>query len=54
MSVKRWWGIRHVRWMWYLWRAHVWARRFRKMGLGNGKPSEVDYTIAGLIWDGKA
>lgn len=51
--MKRWWGIRHIRYYWGLWRCQVWADRFGSAGIGLGiiNPSDIDYL--NKIWKGE-
>ena len=43
--MTRWWGIRHLRWMYYSYRVHSHSRMWAKAGVGWGFPNESD-----LVW----
>lgn len=51
--MKRWWGIRHVRWLWYDYQVYKHAAFWRSVGIGVGGPNESDLKILQMIWDGE-
>lgn len=51
--MKRWWGIRHVRWLIGTYRVHRWAIKWHQMGLGLGVPNEHDLMVLDKIWKGE-
>lgn len=52
--MKRLWGIRHVRYLWYCYQVHRWAQLWHRHGIGLGWPNEADLRALDRIWDGKA
>ena len=42
ITIKRMWGIRHVRYFYLKWRVLVWAERWGRMGIGLGCPNPSD------------
>lgn len=47
------WGIRHVRYLFYLSRVHAWARAWARVGIGLGVPNDSDMRFLDEIWRGK-
>ena len=52
-TMKRWWGIRHVRWLYLDFRVHRWAWMCGQVGLGVGRPNESDLRALDAIWRGE-
>jgi hypothetical protein len=52
--MKRWWGVRHIRYYWLSWRAYSWAQDWAQMGIGLGVPNESDMRTLDAIWRGEA
>ena len=52
--MKRWWGIRHLRYWWLRWRVYRWAGMMYECGLGLGCPNPADLRHLGDIWRGLA
>lgn len=53
--MKRWVGVRHVRYFWLRMRVERWALQCYRLGLaGFPVPNESDIRHLQLIWDGKA
>lgn len=50
--MKRLWGIRHLRWLWWSWRVQRWVDRWGSVGLGIGLAAESDRRFLQAIWDG--
>ena len=50
--MKRWWGIRHLRYAWWSWRVAVWAREWMRAGIGLGIPHSSDIAWLDRIWRG--
>lgn len=53
-TMKRLWGVRHIRWLWLSWRVHQFARQCAGIGLGLGCPNESDLKVLDAIWRGDA
>ena len=53
MHVKRWWGIRHVRWLWVGYLTYRWAGMCGECGLGLGYPNPSDLRTLDAIWKGE-
>lgn len=51
--MKRWWGIRHIRWFYLSWRVHKFAWECAQIGLGLGIPNDSDYRVLDAIWRGE-
>ena len=51
--MKKWWGIRHLRWLWLSYRVHRWAAMWGRVGIGLGWPNESDYQTLDDIWAGR-
>lgn len=51
--MKRWPGIRHVRWMVWVWRAQRWARLWGMTGIGLGHIHPSDHAWLNAIWYGE-
>lgn len=54
MHVRRWWGIRHVRWLILAYRAQRWASMWAEMGVGLGYINESDERQLRAAWRGDA
>lgn len=53
-TMKRCWGIRHLRFYWHRARVYRWARLWGNAGIGLGIANEGDLRELLAIWDGKA
>ncbi len=52
--MKRWWGIRHVRWAWLSHQVWAHAHRCYEWGIGLGIPNDADLHLLDAIWEGRA
>jgi hypothetical protein len=52
--MKRLWGLRHLRWLYYTIRVHRFARAWGAIGIGLGVPNEADLRHLQAIWEGRA
>lgn len=52
--MKRWWGIRHIRYLYHSYQIQRWARMWGQIGIGLGwaNPSDIEYLDK--IWKGEA
>lgn len=50
--MKRWWGIRHLRWAWAAYRLACWVR-FWQREAGAMHASEYDLAYLDAIWEGR-
>lgn len=53
MSLKRWWGVRHLRYWWHKRAVYNHAQTMADFGLGLGEPNIHDLIQLELIWRGK-
>ena len=51
--MKRLWGIRHLRWLYYAWQLERWARHWAQLGIGLGYPNQSDIEVLNAIWRGE-
>lgn len=51
--MKRWFGIRHVRWLWLAWKLEQHCQRCARLGLGFF-PQESDLDYLDKVWKGQA
>jgi hypothetical protein len=51
--MKKWWGARHVRWLWLSWRVYNFAQDMAQCGLGLGIPNESDLRYLDAVWRGE-
>jgi hypothetical protein len=52
--MTRWWGIRHLRYAYYVWRLERWAQDWEALGVGYGVPADADLHHLEDIWHGRA
>ena len=51
--MKKWWGLRHIRY-WYLrWRVYLWAEDCALLGIGLGYPNRADLDRLDEIREGR-
>lgn len=50
--MKRWWGIRHVRYGYLKWRVIAWAQQMASIGIGLGGVNQSDIDYLNAIWRG--
>jgi hypothetical protein len=53
-AMKRWPGIRHLRYYWHRYRCLRHAQMWGRMGIGLGYPNEADLATLDAIWEGRA
>lgn len=51
--MKRWWGIRHIRFFWLSYHVHLHAQRWAQLGIGLGIPNESDFKYLDAVWRGE-
>lgn len=51
--MKRWWGIRHVRYFYLTWQAIRWAQMWGQIGVGLGHVNEGDLRYLDAVWRGE-
>jgi hypothetical protein len=51
--MSRWWGVRHLRYLWHRGRLYRWARECAACGLGLGEPNPADLAYLDGIWRGE-
>lgn len=47
------WGVRHVRWLFHMFRVNAWARAWGSVGIGLGIPHPSDVAVLDAIWRGE-
>lgn len=50
-TVKRWWGIRHVRWLYLSIRFAMWWNQMQRFFVA---PNEADIRYLDAVWSGEA
>jgi hypothetical protein len=51
--VRRWWGIRHIRWLIAAWQLARWVDQCAELGLGMGVPNPSDVRALRDIREGR-
>lgn len=52
--MTRWWGLRHLRYWYHLWRCIRYVQACKALGLGLGFINASDEAILDAIWGGRA